>query len=55
MIRKEHLLSMKPDAVLINTSRGGIISEVDLYEVMESNNLSGTAIDVIEKSLTKAH
>ena len=40
---------MKPDAVLINTSRGGIISEVDLYEVMESNHLSGAAIDVFEK------
>ena len=40
---------MKPDAVLINTSRGGIISEVDLYEVMESNHLSGVAIDVFEK------
>ena len=40
---------MKPDAVLINTSRGGIISEVDLYEVMVSKHLSGAAIDVFEK------
>ena len=34
MIRKEHLLKMKSDAVLINTSRGGIINELELYEVM---------------------
>ena len=40
---------MKPDAVLINTSRGGIINEVDLYEVMQSGHLSGVAIDVFEK------
>ena len=49
LIRKEHLLIMKPDAVLINTSRGGIINEVDLYEVMQSGHLSGVAIDVFEK------
>ena len=48
LINKEHLLSMKSDAILINTSRGGIICEVDLYEVMQSGHLSGTAIDVFE-------
>ena len=40
---------MKPDAVLIKTSRGGIINEVDLYEVMQSGHLSGAAIDVFDK------
>ena len=49
MIRKEHLITMKPDAIIINTSRGGIINEHDLYEVMYSGDLSGTAIDVFEK------
>ena len=39
---------MKSDAILINTSRGGIICEKDLYEVMQSGHLSGTAIDVFE-------
>ena len=48
MTRKEHLLSMKSDAVIINTSRGGIINEHDLYEVMLSGHLSGAAIDVFE-------
>ena len=48
MIRKEHLLSMKKDALVINTSRGGIINEVDLYEVMQTGHLSGVAIDVFE-------
>lgn len=48
MIRKEHLLSMKPDAHIINTSRGGIINEQDLYEVMQANHLGGAAIDVFD-------
>jgi D-3-phosphoglycerate dehydrogenase / 2-oxoglutarate reductase len=49
LIRKEHLFSMKPDAIILNTSRGGIINEQDLYEVMQSGHLSGAAIDVFEK------
>jgi D-3-phosphoglycerate dehydrogenase len=49
MIRKEQLFSMKTDANIINTSRGGIINEQDLYEVMHSGHLSGAAIDVFEK------
>jgi D-3-phosphoglycerate dehydrogenase len=48
MIKKDHLLSMKTDAIIINTSRGGIINENDLYEVMQSGHLSGAAIDVFD-------
>jgi len=48
MIRKDHLFSMKSDAIIINTSRGGIINEEDLYEVLQSGHLSGAAIDVFE-------
>jgi D-3-phosphoglycerate dehydrogenase len=67
MIKKKHLLSMKTDAIIINTSRGGIINENDLYEVMQSGHLSGAAIDVfnnepysgdlknIERCLLTAH
>lgn len=48
MVRREQLLSMKPDAVIINTSRGGIINESDLHDVMMEGHLSGAAIDVFE-------
>lgn len=48
MIRREHLLQMKPDAVVINTSRGGIINERDLADVLGAGHLSGAAIDVFE-------
>ena len=49
MIREEHLNLMKEDAILINTSRGGIINEMDLYKVMKNGHLSGAAIDVFEQ------
>jgi len=48
MITKENLLSMKKDAVIINTARGGIVNEQDLYEVMQDGHLSGAAIDVFD-------
>jgi D-3-phosphoglycerate dehydrogenase len=49
MIRREELLQMKPDALIINTSRGGIINEADLAEVMRGGHLGGAAIDVFER------
>ena len=48
MIKREQLLSMKDDAIIINTARGGIINEDDLYEVMQAGHLSGAAIDVFD-------
>ena len=49
MITKDVLFDMKKDAIIINTSRGGIINEDDLYEVLKSGHLSGAAVDVFEK------
>jgi D-3-phosphoglycerate dehydrogenase len=49
MIRRKHLLMMKPDALIINTSRGGIINENDLADVLRSGHLAGAAIDVFEQ------
>lgn len=46
MIGREQLMRMKPDALLINTSRGGIINEADLFEVLREGHLGGAAIDV---------
>ena len=48
MIRREQLLQMKADALLVNTSRGGIINEKDLAEALQSGHLGGAAIDVFE-------
>ena len=49
MIRREHLLQMKADALIINTSRGGIINEKDLAEVLIAGHLGGAAMDVFEQ------
>ena len=51
MIKSKQLLMMKLDAVIINTSRGGIVNENDLYEVMRSGHLNGAAIDVFNDEL----
>ena len=48
MVKKEQLMKMKEDAIIINTARGGIINEDDLYEVMQAGHLSGAAIDVFD-------
>ena len=39
---------MKKDAFLINTARGGIINERDLYIALEKKLIAGAAIDVFE-------
>ncbi len=49
MIRHEHLSAMKSDAMIINTSRGGIINEEDLVKILNKGHLSGAAIDVFNQ------
>ena len=49
MICKEQILLMKKNAILINTSRGGIINEKDLYNCLLKNHLKGAGIDVYEE------
>lgn len=49
LIGREQLMSMKPDAILVNTARGGIVNEQDLYDVMKAGHLGGAAMDVFEQ------
>lgn len=46
MFDKNIISRMKREAVLVNTGRGGIINEEDLYNCMKSGHLLGAAIDV---------
>lgn len=48
MVDSEVLASMKSSAYLINTSRGGIVNEGDLYDALISNGIAGAAMDVFE-------
>lgn len=48
LITKVELMQMKRDAIVINTSRGGIINEQDLYDVLKSGHLASAGIDVFE-------
>ena len=47
MITKIQLSQMKKSAFLINTSRGPIVNENDLAEVLNSDRISGAALDVL--------
>ena len=49
MIRTDELMKMKSDAIIINTSRGGIINEFDLQQVLLSGHLSGAAVDAFNE------
>jgi len=48
-IAKEELSQMREDAMLINTARGGIVNEDDLYEALKSNSIAAAAVDVFEE------
>lgn len=42
----ERIAQMKPTALLLNTSRGGIINEADLARALDNDLIAGAAIDV---------
>jgi phosphoglycerate dehydrogenase-like enzyme len=46
LIRREHFELMKPDSILINTARGGIVNETDLVEALQTNRIAGAGLDV---------
>jgi D-3-phosphoglycerate dehydrogenase len=45
---------MKPTAMFINTSRGEVVNEADLLEVLRSKKISGAALDVRAKEPPQA-
>ena len=49
IIRARELNLMKPDAFLINSSRGGIVDEQALYDSLVKGTIAGAAMDVFLK------
>ncbi len=48
LINKEMLEAMKQTAYLVNTSRGGVIDEKALVEILKNRDIKGVALDVFE-------
>ncbi len=47
LINKQTLDLMKPSAILINTSRGGLIHEQDLADALNNGRIAGAGLDVL--------
>ncbi len=49
MVNAEFIARMKDGAVIINTSRGAVLNEVDVAAALHSGKLSGAGLDVLAK------
>lgn len=49
LMRKEIFRQMKPTAILVNTSRGGVVAAADLVQALREGWISGAGLDVFEE------
>tara|TARA_B100001564_G_scaffold142607_1_gene119681 strand:+ start:1452 stop:2390 length:939 start_codon:yes stop_codon:yes gene_type:complete len=49
LISKEKLSLMKQDSIIINTSRGGVVDESEVLQLVDSGKLFSAALDVYEQ------
>lgn len=49
IINEETLMLMRPDAILINTSRGALVDEGALAAALERGQIAAAAVDVLEE------
>ncbi|SEQ97359.1 NAD(P)-dependent oxidoreductase [Piscibacillus halophilus] len=47
-VQKKHFELMKPNAVFINTARGGVINQEDLAQVLKEKKILGAGVDVYD-------
>lgn len=53
LVGKEQFKLMKPNVMLINCARGGIVDEEALYEALKDRRIAGAALDVFENEPPK--
>ncbi len=49
IVNKANLKLMKQDAILVNTSRGGLVVEDDLFYALDHGVIAAAALDVLDK------
>jgi glycerate dehydrogenase len=54
MVNRARLRRMKRQALLINTSRGGLVDEHDLANALASGQIAGAAVDVVSQEPIQA-
>jgi glyoxylate reductase len=48
LVNADFLSQMKPNAVLVNTARGGVLDQTALYHALKSNRIFAAALDVTD-------
>jgi len=48
IVNAEFLKKMKPSGILVNSARGALVKENDLYDALQSGEIAGAALDVFE-------
>ena len=55
LINAERLAMMKPNALLVNTSRGGVVDEEALADALDRGVIAGAALDVMAQEPPDVH
>ena len=48
IVNREHLALMKPNALLVNTARGGLVDSAALADALNAGKIAGAGIDTLE-------
>ena len=55
LVDEAELSLMKPDAILINASRGGVVNETALIKALKNNKIAGAGLDVFNEEPVPAN
>ena len=53
LINAKSISTMKPDCIVLNMARGGIVNEQDMYEALKAGKIGGYATDVMVDELSE--